>query len=479
MSINAAILLDVLLVGASALGLYFAGGLRYSHPAVLYLTFHVLVFTARAISVSLGAPTFLSNIRGLEGPSLAEMARALNYADAMLVAGVIGWLSVSHFVSQARPSIKDTELHRGRTIPLSDRRMWWICALAAPFGVYAFIKYAFIPGTDQSVSDSSEPMSPSAIHFVSIAMTWPGLILLILIYRYGFRFYLSIPMAAYLFIIALQGYDRFRLVIPLALLCMIYLDRRGRRWPGIALIAAFLALGALFVPLKLIGHQLKTGGGVDDIVSVVNESASDSLLVRSNDQVIMDELALTLALTDEHGTVYLGAPYLRAFLMPAPRSLWPDKPGLADHIEDISTSTRPLRAIGGVTTLVGDLYLNFRLPGLLIVAFWLARRCAVLHRRAYQRPYLSVQRFSYVLLASILVQVFRDGLLSVPMFLLVHFLPLSAFALVHFIRWSPASRPNPAPDTVDGVASRGALVRVGAPGRVPGERSALEIAGED
>jgi hypothetical protein len=472
MSIQTAIALDIMLVCAGAVILHFAGGLRLSHPAVLYLMFHVLVFTARAAAISLGAPTFLSNVRGLDAPSLAEITQALIYADAMLVATIVGWLSVSKS-SAARLSGTGADVDQVRTTPLSDKKIWWICGLAGSIGIYAFGRYAFIPGGDpQSPGEQfSDLMSPSIIHFLSIAMTWPGLVLLILIYRYGFRFYLLAPMAAYLFVIAMQGYDRFRLVIPLILLCMIYLDRRGRRWPGVALVAGFLALVALFVPLKSIGRHIQAGGGGGEVVSMVSSSASDSLLAQSSDQVIMDELAITIALADQHGRIYFGEPYLSTLLLPIPRSLWPDKPSGADHIQEISTSARPLRGIGGVTTLVGDLYLNFRLPGLLIIAFWLARRSGVLHRNAYRLPYLSVQRFSYLLFASILVQVFRDGLLSLPLFLLVHFLPLTALALVHIMHFSPALSRVPAPTSVvGGVDYRGTMVDVGERGLGPREK---------
>src|SRR2546421_167720 len=58
-----------------------------------------------------------------------------------------------------------------------------------------------------------------------ILQLWPGLSLLALMYRYGFRWWLNLPMGVYLLIMSFQGFDRFRVVIPVLLIVQIYLDR--------------------------------------------------------------------------------------------------------------------------------------------------------------------------------------------------------------------------------------------------------------
>ena len=98
----------------------------------------------------------------------------------------------------------------------------------------------------------------------------------------------------------------------------------------------------------------------------------------------------------------------------------------------MSTPSRPLAELGGVTTLPGDLYLNFGLAGMILLMFVLARFSAQLYQAAYGRPYASVSRFGFLLVASSLVQIYRDGLISIPVFLLVQLLPLMVVFLLHW-----------------------------------------------
>jgi hypothetical protein len=440
MSLRAAVFLDLATVSGCVAVLIARGGLRHSHPAVLYVVFHVMVVTMRVLAINQGSPTFLSETPGLDGPTPEEIARAVNYADLALVAATVGWTHGGRLLRARKAPVEPAAAAPHSSIeasskwsPVSGKIIGVGALIFMPIGIYALTEYAFIPGGEVPVYDNE-------ISILVTALLWPGLLLLAFIYRYGFRFYLTIPLALYLAIISLQGTNRFRLILPVILLCLIHLDRRGRRWPGLGMLAALTAVVLFFFPMKVIGAQVKAGGGIAEIVSAVRDSAPDSMRGRANDQAILDQLALTLSLTDRHGKVFWGRPYANTVFLPLPRSFWSAKPGLADHLKEMSTDTRPMGQIGGVTTLIGDLYLNFRLPGLVLIAYGLARLSRRSHIKAYRSSYWSLRRFVYLLLASISIQVFRDGLVSLPVFMLVAYLPLVVIVLLH---WRGLERERP------------------------------------
>lgn len=188
----------------------------------------------------------------------------------------------------------------------------------------------------------------------------------------------------------------------------------------------------IFFPLKTIGRQVQAGVPFSQVLRSTQSTFSSSVQGRSGDQAILDQMAMTLSLADQHHRVFLGRPYVNLLYLPIPRPVWSSKPGLADHIAEISTPDRPMGKTGSVTTLVGELYLNFRLFGLILVPYLLARLTGRIYARAYQQPYLSVPRFTYLILASNMIQIFRDGLISVPVFMLIQMLPLVVMALLHW-----------------------------------------------
>lgn len=424
-------LVDLMTVAACVAAVALSGKTRHSHPAVLYLLFHILVVTGRAVAIQAGAPTFLSGSPSLQPPDSTEIARAVIYADIALVAATGGWLSTrtrGKSPSGATAGAEDSARMIWRI--LEHKKLVAVALVAVPIGLATTAAYGFVPG--------SEPARLATSSYQTLAITWPGLMLIGLIYRSGFRLHLVVPLIAYLVLLSFQGYGRFRVIIPVLLLVHIYLDRRNRRWPGLRLIAGLLAVLLLFFPLKAIGRGVQSGSDASSLATAVRSSVAEVFSGQAADQAILDQLALTLSLSDDSGRIYAGRPYLNVITLPIPREWWPGKPGLADHLTELSQSSRPLGEIGAVTTLPGDLYLNFRLPGLALGMYLFARLTGRLHDLAYRRPYESVGRFAYLLLAASFIQVYRDGLISVPLFVFVQMLPLMVVIALHARKTLPA-----------------------------------------
>src|SRR5947209_15744841 len=82
---------------------------------------------------------------------------------------------------------------------LSTEHLWRVVALAFPIGVIALVLLDRIPLFHTSGANFGSTSS-----WFLILQLWPGLSLLALMYRYGFRWWLNLPMGVYLLIMAFQ-----------------------------------------------------------------------------------------------------------------------------------------------------------------------------------------------------------------------------------------------------------------------------------
>src|SRR5262249_5489458 len=248
---------------------------------------------------------------------------------------------------------------------------------------------------------------------------------------YGFRWWLLIPIGVYLLIMTYQGFHRFRVIIPALLLMQIFLDRRKLRWPPVYVLILMVVMMAVFFPLKDIGRMAQQGERVSDIVDYSTESVNAAISIKAPDQQFLDQFASGLTLVDDAGRFYYGETYLALVTLPIPRQLWPQKPGLADYLTDISRPWRPMGEAGMIVTFLGESYANFGYSGIVIVPFLLPYVLGCVYFHAYRNNYYSVSRLSYLLIACNLLQVFRDGLSSIIVFTWVNMMPLMAIVVLH------------------------------------------------
>lgn len=429
MNYDIALLIDVVtMVGCSALLLRF-GNLSHSHPATIYLVFHVATFTLRLFSLWNGALPMWSTTSNYEGIREEELTRAMSLADVALISMTIAWLLAAKRTAPA------PQAQVGR--PLNRKIVFSVIAIALPLGLWGSLAQMRVGGEVlRAVGTDGQPESG----YFQILPVWPGLVILVLIYLYGFRWWLMLPMSAQILLVAMQGYHRFRAVIPIILMVQMLLDRRGKRWPTPAMAAALVAMALVFYPLKSIGRMTQEGASVSEIASHSGETMSNAVVGRTDDQMLLDEFACALTLMDQAGKLYWGQPYLALVTLPIPRTFWPEKPTVADYITDFSRPWRPMRENGMIVTFLGEAYANFGYIGLGSIPFLLAFILARAHQRLLAQPYGTLGHFAYLLVACNLIQVFRDGLTSIVFFVFVHMMPLAAIVLIQ-LGWEWFSRP--------------------------------------
>ena len=224
MSLETSLTADIIVVALCSAVLIRRGGLRHSHPAVIYIVFHLIVFSLRAWALTQGAEPTL-------GLTPSESARALNYADLFLISLTLGWLSAPTF---------DHRVNRSARYDVTTRSILIVAFVALPIGLYSLATQAYFLGEPQG-------RQALATSYQVVAVAWPGLILVALIYKLGFRWYLLVPLAPYLLLMGLQGQSRYRVILPLIFLVQIWMDKRGRKWPTLKISAILIVALALFI----------------------------------------------------------------------------------------------------------------------------------------------------------------------------------------------------------------------------------------
>ena len=409
-----AVLLDAIVLLCCFVCLLAFTRMSVTHPATIYLLFHAMFISLRAIAVLNGATTLFS-WKGANPVSETEISRAVMLADLALIAMTSGWILAAHRAANSGSGKRDA-----RPRMLRPELLKPVATVCIVVGCAAMLLWSKLPGF------SAQPLMTDWLdsNWSVIAQTWAGLSLLALIYCYGFRPGLVAAMGGYFYWVIYQGNFRFRLLIPLILLIQVYADRRGRRVPSASGIAALLICGLLFFPLKGIGQQLQAGDPIGELwentkTEIVNVFRGDH-----PDLTILDQFASALTLADAHGHFYWGRTYAGLLTVAVPRQWWPEKPGLTSYEQEISTRARPMADTGMVVTMFGEFYLNFSYPGIVIMSLTLAYVTGMWFEAAYRAGYFSLMHFTYLLVACNLIQVFRDGLISLFVFTLINMLPL-------------------------------------------------------
>ena len=431
MDLHTALLIDVItVVGCVALLLRY-GRLSHSHPGTIYVFFHLYTFTFRLFGLLFGAETLFSEYLGFfEAVTHNEIIKAALLGDLALAIMTIAWVHAS--ADDLKKNRRSPEAATSGGPYLSLRYIWAVVANAFPLGIAGLLLYANVPGLTLA-KEALEPGEWQTSNYFFITQVWAGLALLALIYWYGFRWWLILPMSFYLIIMAYQGYHRFRVIIPVLLLVQIFLDRRQLKWPPLYLSSALVALLLIYFPLKSIGQMAQEGESVNEIVTMSAESVNQALVAKAPDQFFLDEFACGLSLMDDAGHYYYGSTYLSLFTLPIPRQWWPEKPGLADYIQDISKPWRPMGEMGMIVTFLGESYANFGYVGVILIPLLLAYILGRVYFYAYRSNYLTVMRLSYLLIACNLLQVYRDGLVSIVVFTWVNMMPLMIIVSLHFV----------------------------------------------
>ena len=413
--------LDIIIIIISFLIINHKRSLTFYHPGTILLLFHLSSNTFRFYSVMNGADISFSEFRRIEGASKDELSRALFLADIALLACSIA-IAIAENIYLSKSNKKNN-------IPINQDLLNAILFITIPLGIVGAATQLYIPSVDFRVIDSDT--RSNGFSFFEATSTWSGLSMLALIYFRGFKLKYIIPLFFYLIIVSIQGGNRYRMVLPLLFLLITYLYYNKLKWPKATQFIYLVLLFFLTIPLKEIGRLIQEGGSITDVSAIFSESFKSTSGGNSGDQAFLDQYAMTLTEIDKHNKIYYGTTIAPLILLPIPRSIWDEKPALNQWQIDISRINRPFDKMGSIGTIYGEAYANFRLFGIVLIPAILFYFLTIWYRKVINKNIFDLDKFLYTIIFVCLIQVLRDGLISLFIFPILNNMPLVLIYILH------------------------------------------------
>ncbi|MEY4539528.1 MAG: hypothetical protein RLZZ306_1285 [Bacteroidota bacterium] len=405
--------IDIFVLMTCSWLLFRHGKISVYHPATIYIVFHLFAFTTRLLFLNSGAIFFLGGQTGyFTEIENHEIVKASLFADLGFISMTIAWLIESN---------RKTTINVSKSvIIINENVLKLVLLITIPLGIWGIFSQLYIPGIGKAQfnfgdwSDSSYLQNTQNLLILSMLLT---------VFKYGFQKYYLIIIAFCLFILAFQGQHRYRVLVPCIFLLFLYLHRQQKRWLSLRFVMIILVGIMIFLPMKYVGKLIQQGASTEDLVEFALEYRESLEIGANADFSFLDMYASTLTLIDQKGKYYYGSTYLNLFLIPIPRPFWQNKPSLVQWITDVSTPSRNLKELGAIPTIYGESYVNFGILGIIFIPFLFAKYAARWYFSVVETHPQSVNLYLYLYFATIMVQVYRDGLSSIIIFLSAYNLP--------------------------------------------------------
>jgi oligosaccharide repeat unit polymerase len=405
--------IDLTVLFTSTWLLFRYGRISLYHPAPTYLFFHVFAFTFRLIFLANGATFFLG-----EQPEYFteiqsyEIFKAALLADLGCISMTVAWLMEAHRKQLIIPAKS--------AIILDENILKIVLFITIPIGIWGIFSQLYIPGFGKMLLDYDGWEKST---YIINAQNWLILSCLIIVFKYGFNKPILIVILICLFILGLQGELRYRVLVPSIFLLFLYLHRQQKRWLSPRFVMIILIGIMIFLPMKYVGKLIQQGASTEDLIEFASEYRESLGIGANADFSFLDMYASTLTLIDQHGGFYYGTTYMTILLVPIPRPFWQEKPSTVQWLTDISTPSRNLKELGSIATIYGEAYANFGYLGIIFIPFLFAKFSSRWYFKVINTHPQSANLYLYLYFAAIIVQVYRDGLISIVIFLSAYNIP--------------------------------------------------------
>ena len=404
---------DIMVLLTCSCLLFRYGKISIYHPATTYLAFHTFVFSARILFLMAGANFFLGNqMYYFTEIEAHEIVKASLLADLGFASMTAAWL----WEANRRKGLNPTK----SVILLDDNSLKLVLFITIPLGIWGIFSQLYIPGIGKAQMNFG---SWSESSYLQNMQNWLILSCLVIVFRYGFKKYTLLIIGICLFILAFQGQHRYRVLSPCLFLLFLFLHRENKKWLSPRFVAIILVGILIFLPMKYVGKLIQQGASTEDLIEFASEYRESLGIGANADFSFLDMYASTLTLIDQHGGYYYGSTYFTLLFSPIPRQFWTNKPSLVQWITDVSTPSRNLKELGAIPTLYGECYANFGILGIILIPFLFAKYSARWYYKILFTNAQSANLFLYLCFAAMIVQVYRDGLNAILIFLCIYNMP--------------------------------------------------------
>ena len=393
--------------------------LNILNGSVIYLFIHVFFVTFRGIQIYFLGAKIVSNKWYEKYITIDEIGKAILISDLSLLAFFAGfYLFIQNFKVQGN-------LLNSKFVNYSEANNDIIkkyLAFIFIIGIFGVLTYQSI--ADRDLENGEYSTTSNFIASIGIVSS------IMLIYYYGFKKYLVIYFFILVGFYSLQGESRFRVILALIFILMLYLKKNNLKLPPLK----YFVLGFVFLlisfPLKEVGAKYQQTGKLD-LVKVIKDSFDDLAEGESGDMSFIEQSAGMIGAMDEKGKVFYGETYQPIFFFFVPRSIWKDKPALNKWQFDISMSGRDFGTMGQISLISGESYANFRYFGVFLIPFFIGRWYSYLYNKFSNLPSQHKGFLLLLLFNMVLFQVWRDGMISLILFPFLNYLPIM---ILYFIK---------------------------------------------
>jgi hypothetical protein len=413
------IYLDILIVIFLSIYLVKEKQLNFLNPTFLYLVIHVFFVTFRSVQIFFLNSIIISNRWYATFVTLEEIDKAIFLADLSLVSFFAGfYMFTKSFKVNGNKLIK-----KYKNLKEDRRKLLKIYLnIVVVLGFIGMLTYAFLPGIDSEEFEGNT--------YTNILTSLGIISSVILLYEFGFQKKYMIFFIAMVLVYAVQGANRYRVILPLVFLLMYYLKTKNLKLPPLKFIVLGFIVVLLSFPLKEIGKSFQENGSVD-IVNVLDESYEEFSSGESGDLSFIEQSAAMIGAIDMKNIIFYGKTYEPIFFFWIPKDFWKSKPRLNQWQYDIEVSGREFGEMGQISIISGESYANFRYFGVFIISFLVARWYSYLYNTFSNVNYKHRGFLLLLLFNMVLFQVWRDGLISLILFPILNYLPLM---LLFFIK---------------------------------------------
>jgi oligosaccharide repeat unit polymerase len=414
------VFIDLLLVFVIFIYLYSKKEISFLNPSFLFLVFHFFFVSVRAFQILLLDASIIVNYWYSDYITNDEIGNALVVSDLTLLGFTLGFIFFKNkFVEKG--IINEIEFKDYKEN--SPRKVTFFVSMAAILGVFGTLSFAVLPGQVQDLGETESNI------FITLLTNLGVISAILLIYERGFKKVYLIYLFIILAIFSLQGYHRYRVILPLLFLMSYYLKLNNLKLPPLKYVFVGFLVFVFSFPLKQIGKSFQQNEKID-LVEVGFDSFNSIINGESGDLSFLEQSAAMIGSSDKKEKVFYGETYVPILFFWIPRVFWQDKPKLNQWQHDISSEGRDYAQMGQISLLSGESYANFNYLGAFFIPFLVGRFFSKIYY-SYKNVNIKHKGFLFLLLLNmILFQVWRDGIISLIVFPILNYLPIIILILI-------------------------------------------------